>query len=295
MSLLCIAAVGCVDHVDSTAGAADVDVGTELDSNECGAAGQPQMVVVSELQFVGATGQITQGLNLDGIVSDGSDEASCNQVDFEDSDGNQGIDNQFARLLPALESVAGGDSVQAVIQRTINSGGLLLTFEFARIDDAVNDHCVEVTVDRAKGQPTIGGDGFIEPSQTFDKDPNTTPTFVMDASLQDGILSAGPFDLSLPVVVDGFDVQILIRNAQLRGTFEEDSSMSGLIAGAISVPEVIASIENINASEDVLRLVSTALSNLADGGRDENGECTELSISLAFKATPAFFFEDSAP
>ncbi|MEZ4461225.1 MAG: hypothetical protein R3E66_16200 [bacterium] len=292
--ILCVVFLaGCVDYVDNSP-ATTPTVDPVVDVNACGVAGPPQTVVVTELMFVGATGNVTVGLDLDGRVSDRQDASSCRQADFVDADGNTGIDNQFARLLPALESVAGGDSVQAVVQRTINSGNVLLMFDLQRVDDPVDDACVEVTVGRGIGQPVIGGDGFIEPSQTFDHsdDPDT---FVPDATLSAGVLDAGPFDLSLPVVVDTFDVLVDIRDARLRATIAEDGSMTGLIAGAISVPEFVASIETIDASGDVLSLVSTALNNLADMGKDGDGVCRGLSISLAFRATPAFFFEDPAP
>lgn len=278
----------CVDHVSTQAPPAS----TPVDENPCGVAGEPQLVVVSELSFVGAEGDITRGLNIDGRVSNRDDAQTCRQADFVDAEGNTGIDNQFARVLPALESVAGGDSVQAVINRTINSGNVLLTFEVQRLDDTQDDTCVEVTVSRALGTPVIGGDGYIEPSQTFDRDSEAPVSFIPDARMTQGVLEAGPFNLVMPVVVDDFDILIDIHDANLRATVAEDGSMEGLIAGAISIPEFVASIETIDASASVLQLVSRALNNLADMGHTPEGKCEQLSISLAFKATPAFFFEE---
>ena len=99
--ILCaVCLAGCVDYVDNPP-ATEPTVDPVVDTNACGVAGPPQTVVVTELMFVGATGNVTIGLDLDGRVSDRQDVVSCRQADFVDADGNSGIDNQFARLLPA--------------------------------------------------------------------------------------------------------------------------------------------------------------------------------------------------
>lgn len=44
------------------------------------------------------------GMNLDGRVSDVTDEEGCHQVDFVGPDGEEGVDNQFGSIAWELES-----------------------------------------------------------------------------------------------------------------------------------------------------------------------------------------------
>lgn len=280
-------AVGCVDNTDYGTSQ------TPVEAHPCGGVLESQTLVIDSLWFEGADGNIAQGVDIDGRVSDRSDDVTCNQVDFTSPDGTPGIDNQFARLLPALETVAGGDSVQAVIQRTINSGGVLLALELARLDDLSDDSCVEVTVSRAAGQPSIGANGLLEEGQTFERDLNIPATFIEDAVLSDGTLRAGPFDLELPLVVDGFELLIQIEHANVIGSFDSYGRFQGIIAGAIVVPDFVESLNEIEASADVLRLVGNLLNNLADLAPNAEGKCEQLSITLGISATTGFFFEDT--
>jgi len=264
-----------------------------VDLHPCGGELAPRMLVIDRLWFIGAEGEVSEGLNIDGRVSDRTDDETCNQVDFVSPDGTPGIDNQFARLLPALEGVAGQDSVLAVIQRTINSGGVLLALELDRLDDLRDDECVEVSVSRAKGQPSIGANGLLEEGQTYDRNTEIPASFIEDATISGGKLKAGPFDLEMPLVVDNFELFIQIRNATVVGQFDDDEKFQGLIAGSIVIPEFAASIEAIDASADVLRLVSNLLYRLADLAPNDEGECEELSITLGISAVPGFFFDET--
>ena len=261
-------------------------------TDPCGGELEAKTLVIDQVSFVGHEGDVSDGLNIDGRLSDRSDEETCGQEDFVSPTGEPGVDNQFARLVPALDAVAGADSVLAVIQRTINSGGLLLSLEISKLDSLESDSCVEVQVGRATGQPSIGANGLLEESQTYERDPNIAPTLIEGARIEDGRLVAGPFDLELPLVVDNFEVFVQIRNATIAGSFTESGRFEGIIAGAIVIPEFAESISKIDASADVLRLISTSLFRLADLAPNAEGECEELSITLDVTAAPGFFFPD---
>src|SRR5688572_16556007 len=51
---------------------------------------------------------IAPGFNLDGVNSDERDSRSCAKDDFVDADGNVGVDNQLARLLPLIDLAGEG-------------------------------------------------------------------------------------------------------------------------------------------------------------------------------------------
>jgi hypothetical protein len=148
-------------------------------------------------------------------------------------------------------------------------------------------------VSRAAGQPSIGANGLVEEGQTFERDLNIPATFIEDAVLSGGTLRAGPFDLELPLVVDGFELLIQIEHANVIGSFDSYGRFQGIIAGAIVVPDFVESLNEIEASADVLRLVGNLLNNLADLAPNAEGKCEQLSITLGISATTGFFFEDT--
>ena len=49
-------------------------------------------------------GGLSLGFDLDHRISDDQDAMGCHQMDFEDVEGNQGIDNGYGTLLPLLEA-----------------------------------------------------------------------------------------------------------------------------------------------------------------------------------------------
>lgn len=292
--LVVAATLGCVDRGVTDPGQPDSGMGKPdaTDENACGIASNQHNLVVRHVTFAGEDEPgVTRGLNLDGRVSEPGDAETCGQQDFVGPDGTEGIDNQFAELLPALDLVASFDSVQALIDRTINSGGLLLTFEMNRVESFENDECVEFTFSRGAGVPTIGADGRIEAGQTIDRDESSEPVRVDSVTLADGRIVAGPIDLSIPFTVDTFDIQLTIRNATIDANFDPDGNLEGIIAGSIVIPEFVEAISDIEASADVLDLAARVLQNEADLARDESGQCQQISATLVFEAVPVFFFD----
>ncbi len=288
LPLLMVAMLGCgSDEPESTTSRGD-----ELDENECGVLDKtPEAYVVRKLVFTGANAGVSQGLDLDGRVSDRSDDLSCNQIDFVDPDGNEGIDNQFALLVPALDAVTGGgESVDALIQRTINSGNVLLTIETQRNESWDSDPCVEVTVARATGSPLVGADGFLEIGQTLDRDLDAPSAYVAEATITDGALLAGPIDLNLPLTVDAFDLVLTIRNAYIRVEKVEDGLVRGIISGGVVVEEIVEQISEIGASSEVLDVAATVMKNSADLNPNDAGVCQDLSATFEIEASSVFFF-----
>ena len=287
--VLAFVSIGCVDYYGPESAAEPVSV---VDDHPCGPATARHDVVVRYITFAGQTNGVAEGLNIDDLISVGTEEETCRQGDFVSPEGVEGVDNQFARLLPALDTIAGLDSFQAVIMRAINSGSVMLVLEMQRLDDLENDTCFEMTLSRGGGVPTIGADGLIESGQTLDRNTEIPPLVIENVALQDGVLTAGPVDIEVPFTVDSFEIPLSIRDATIQGTFDENGAMNGIIAGAIVVPEIVAKLAEIDASEDVLRLVSRTLETLADMGRDENGECQQLSVTLKIESVPTFYFRD---
>ena len=102
--------------------AVDASLEDTVEQGPCGHLGEPQMWLMRRLEFLAHQDGIVDGLDLDGHVTVPGDGTGCGKADFVAPDGREGIDNAFARLVPAIESVGGEDAFESAIMRAINSG-----------------------------------------------------------------------------------------------------------------------------------------------------------------------------
>lgn len=258
-----------------------------VEEHPCGEAqAEPMYAVIRSLTPESEIDGVSRGLDIDGKVTD-----SGLRSDWQSPDGDEGIDNQFTRLLPLIEQIGGEEALNSVVKRTIQNGGLLMMLEVDRLQDRQNDSCVEVELLRAKGTPVIGRDGEVESGQTFDRDPDQPSFEDKQATLKDGVLTAGPFDIELPMNIDTFQVKLTLRGATVRATIAEDGSVEGFISGSIVIQEVLELLREVPGGGRFERVLSTSLYNLADLER-ENGEgrYTQMSAVMQIEATPAFLF-----
>ncbi len=295
-ALLVLGAVssGCTQDGDSSV--TDAQPGDVLDGGgQACEGGQRTVMLMHKISFGREVAPgVSVGADLDGVTSDTQDASGCFQADFVSEDGQEGIDNQFARILPGLEAV-GGEAIEDIIKGAISSGELLLMFQMEHLDRQSQDECVDVTVLQGKGQPEIGTDDLIEVNQTFDPDFSAPMAKVQGASIEDGKLLAGPVEFSLPIFVFGFDLVFNIRRAVLQAQWQRDGTMKGFISGSISVTELLEIVEGIDGGGQITELLEVVLAPSADLFPDEEGICSELSITLVFEAIPAFFYEDALP
>lgn len=262
----------------------------------CGPETEPQMLMIRWLQFEPAEGDVTRGVDIDGSVTQTGDETGCGRADFISPSGEEGIDNQFARVLPALGAVGGDAAIQGVFERTINSGNFLLMFDLRRLEDPANDECLEFHMWRAKGQPLVDAQGRIESGQTFDRDLESPTTHIYDATVEDGVYVAGPLSLNFPLVIDAFQLRLSINDAKIRFTRDEDGLVRGVIAGGVPLEDIQGILEEIGgAGGTVFDIVFRNVAKNADLAPDEEGICQQISVSLGFEAAPAYFFADAEP
>lgn len=291
-ALLALAACGPAEESDDEAPGEDEPT-EQLEQHICGAAAEPRVAVLRQLNFVQAEGDTSPGVDLDGVASDSDDPKGCYKPDFTSPDGLEGVDNQFSRLIPAIETVGGAEGFQSAIQRAINNGDVLLGIELTRLNDTQDDECVEVNLQRIADRPTVGALGLIEPGQTFDRDLEAPSSRVEDAVLADGTLVAGPFDLELPMRISNFDLLVTIRDARLELELLEDGSMQGVLAGAIEIQEMLDLLDEIEDGTDLLKVIRRVLLRSADLAPDDEGRCQRISLVAEVDAVPAFFFDDA--
>ena len=138
----------------------------------CEPGGEERVAVLRQIAFIlEDPSGVAEGFNLDGVVSDESDDGSCNKPDLTSPSGEPGIDNSLASLWSNLQMLSPDlVAVDSLIQGAIDDGQLLLLMNVDGIDDPMNDECVNITVRRATGMPMLGTDGLITSGQTFDVD-----------------------------------------------------------------------------------------------------------------------------
>ena len=227
------------------------------------------------------------GFDLDNHVSAIGDSLTCNHPDLIDPEGHKGIDNAMSGLLPAIDAVANG-ALDGIIQGAINNGMLLVGLDLKNVTSTQNDDCVDVTFSHLSGVPTVGTDKILDPYQTFDTARDIPPSHVI-GRIDNKVLTAGPFELSLPVRILDAKFTLHAHNAHLHVTLGDDGNLTGYFGGGVAVQEILDQVETLNIGASLQKILPNLLMNTADQAQDPNtGDCTQLSTVMVFAGKPAF-------
>jgi hypothetical protein len=263
--------------------------------DSCVASGTGQASVVTFATFAKQLDdQGVEGVDVDGIVSDGTDEAGCYKADFTSPEGVPGIDNQVATLLPLVEELVGEDNIDALLGAAITNGQLIILVTVRGVDDFVNDSCVDVAFGAGAGAPLLDGAGNYLPYQTFGWDLETAAVSTLHRGrIEDGVLLAGPGDVELPVRVLDANFKLGIHQTRVRMDLARDddgggASLTGFVGGGIVVEELAKVIESFNIGDQVKGAVVPLLKTRADLAMDADGNCRQISAALRFATTPAY-------
>lgn len=245
---------------------------------------------MQRLTFVRQEEGLSEGFDLDGETSALGGASGCGIADLSTAAGESGIDNAFSYLLPALELTEAA-AVEGLIQATIDSGDLLIALELSELDDPVDDACIDVWVGRAAGVPLRGTDGRLLSGQTFDRDTVAPSVLIEQTDLVESVFEAS-VEMRIPVSIFGVSLDFTLRNGRLRGQVQPDGTITGLFAGGVEVDYLlqIALEENVDpALHDTLAALLGLWSDLAPG---DDGQCTQVSITFAYEAVPAFWYPE---
>ncbi len=258
---------------------------------QCDGDGDRQVLLVSVLSFAREEPLGTSvGFDLDGQVSTASDATGCYVEDLVGPDGEAGIDNSMAALLPVPDTTE-AVVLEALVQESIHNGSLLLMVELGDVDGELDDRCVDVSVFKGQGAPMIGNDGWILPNQTLSLDPESPVNEAPSASLVDGVLESGPVDLiSLPILVLDLDTTLEIFGAQIRLERHDDGSWTGLLGGGVEAQALSDVAQLANVDPGIAELIDPLLGIIADLERDDAGVCQQLSVVLELELVPAFVY-----
>lgn len=251
------------------------------------------VLVVDEITGTREEGRyVSYGFDLDGRVSDESDDESCGHQDFTSPDGETGIDNQFALLLPIIEG-AGGQALEDLIQAAINDGNILVVLELDGLDDLHNDDDVSMTLMRGVGNPVLGFDARLAPDQTFDVDPEGQYEHADGLTLADGVLRATGLEFTLPVYVFEYLFPMDLTQGVVEIRFNDDGTATGRLAGAVQVANVAYLAEEAAIPSSFRDLLIQIASSYADMDRGPDGKCNAFSVTFNFTATTAFLYSDA--
>ena len=237
--------------------------------------------------------QIVDGFNLDGLVSDGSSEEGCYQADVESTEGEAGIDNHFASILPVLRSTQVG-AVETLIQNSIDEGTHLLFLELSGVEDRVNDDTVNVRFRTGYGDALLGTDGMLLAHQTFNLHEDSPDTDLPGAEIVDGVLHVGPFDCAVAAKVFGVVYELPVYGAMIRATLEADGGIQGgLLGGGIPVQAFVDLAEEVDPGHGQLwQDIQLFIALLGDWDRDGDGVCELESMATRITGIPAYYFSE---
>jgi hypothetical protein len=272
-------------------GCTDLDAGPESAAAHTCGPGEPRAFVISTLGFtrVDAKTGTVPGFDVDGVVSDGTDAGSCFKKDYTSPDGQAGIDNQLAGLIPDVEKVL-GNAVDGLIQGAINNGDLLILLQVEGAESTQNDGCVDLTVELGKGKPTLGTDGVIEGYQTFDRNPKGEVSHGTSGKIQDGVLTIGPFELAIPIAIFDVAFTVHVHHALFRFTVDADDGVlkEGILGGGVVPQEILDGVKNGAGVDKYIPVLTLVLKGATDLAPDDMGTCQELSAALQLTAVNAF-------
>ena len=147
--------------------------------------------------------------------------------------------------------------------------------------------------------PFTDNEGQVLPYSSFR--PHADTAYHADLGVPevvDGALVAGPTDVRLRLNVQIVAADLLLRDAYVRVTIDEEGRAHGVVQGYWAregIIEILASTTaHLAALGYTLEEFEAALDEHADAGMGEDGVCGELSAAFRFTAEPAFLLLDEA-
>ncbi|MCB9663661.1 MAG: hypothetical protein H6732_06095 [Alphaproteobacteria bacterium] len=219
-----------------------------------------------------------EGEDLDGVDGD---------CDVTDAPG--GVDNRFADLFASLPPVL-QRAMPPLLQETVTTGGLNLLVEVVGGQGLDGDGTVGVVLHHATGAPAVDVTGAILPQQTFDVDARLGATAA--GRVVDGWLTAGPFDVVLPLTFLNRHAELHLRRAVLRVRRDAGAGVEGHLAGLVPLEDAVELAAQVGGPSDTtIRAATAALVPVfVDARREEDGDCDAISATFLLGAVPAFVF-----
>ena len=244
--------------------------------------GVEQVWVMRSIEFARFEGDVAAGFDLD----DDSGKV-CGHDDWDSPWGGDGVDNNLARLIPALESTE-AVAVESIVQDLINQGELLLMVEVRHLDDVQDDACIAASVMRGQGPLEVGADDLLLPGQTLDVS-EVTP--IESAWTADSAIHGAGFPISLPFQVFEVQIPFELESAQFRMEVDpSDYIAQGVAGGAVPIQTVLDVVNDEDVDPELQDLANTLIPAMADMDFDGDGSCEAISLAFHFEAVPVWVY-----
>lgn len=254
------------------------------------------------------TGPTALGMDLDRSDSAKASAApkQCARQPFKSPAGDEGIDNQFYRVIGCISSYRHDGAYRALYSDEIQDrdrkeGRNTTLLEITGVDDPRNDDDVQVGIFSSLNptQYDSAAKGLSWVSYTAGKEARWNN--VLKGRIKDGILTTTPADVRIHKVHNhskGEPAEWYIRDARLRLELRPDGSAAGELAGYFDL-ESLYDVEFKGYHGAVMQsyygyscpAVYASMKQLADGYPDPaTGQCTAISSALKVEAVRAFVF-----
>jgi len=247
--------------------------------------------------FYEITGQISNGLNLDGKIDPN---------DFTSPEGEKGIDNQLYRATGCINAYRGPDGFHYnyLQKQMITNNYNRISIELSDVDSLVNDDDVTVTSFHTRDFVTLDANGAFLEGGTQRVDYRWGKKFIthFKGKIVDGLLTTEPVDMYFPDV----DIHTNINNHYIRGGRWQlkltPNHAEGHLAGYADVTTFYETLnQTMSTSHQSYGQLSSpslfrALHRLADGYPDpKTGKYTAISSALQLKFVQAFIDHSQNP
>jgi hypothetical protein len=238
------------------------------------------------------------GVNLDGTSDGHATPQTCAHQKFSSPSGEDGIDNQVARLLGCVIGYRppSGFHVDFHAGEQNQHPGVAYLMEISGVEDERNSPAVTVNVWHISRKNLIyrAADGKILPGASYRYDPNPREHFVLSGKIVNGVLITDPaakmrltdYMANYWVTKKFLDASFRIRigpqeaEGRLVGYWDFDSFWSFME----NTHELAVTVESWSCPA-----MYEAARKLADGYKDPHtGNCNALSFSYQVKAVRAF-------
>ena len=263
----------------------------KVEEGLCGDTTPVRHLVARTLTFARAEDGVVAGFDLDGAATAQGEATGCGKPDYTSPEGEPGVDNALAGLMPFLDSTE-AVGLEPLIQGAINGGEILVLFEITGVDDPTDDDCVGVEVLFGEGVPAVGSDGLLLVDQTFAVAPERPMDGPVQGAIRDGVLEARGLAFQLPVNVFDANLVFDIQDAAVRVSMDEELGIGeGILGGSFPYSDVVDGLLDTNIDQGLKDALPALVSGLADLEPDDAGQCTNMSVTLNLFLADAFVYD----
>jgi len=239
-----------------------------------------------------------RGFDLDSRDGGGAEPGTCLHEDFAAPDGTPGIDYGLWSFLRQYEPLQKGQLIDGVVSTAIKNGEMSIVMELGGVDDMVNDDDVTVQIFSTEEELLVGTDQEVLPNATLAVHPETKyHSTIATGEIKDGVLVAGPFDVSLKFFIQIVNSNMLLTDSMIRLTLG-DGTASGVLSGhwsVIQIHDIIGKPTSDNGPSPDIGAAGFNYTEFleameaADAGYDDaTGECTSFTTIFRLEAVSAF-------